>query len=135
VISKTIAREQVIGITGVQWNIERSPDSIMTVMLMSALMILGAAVSIAITVAIIRGRRPPSINALGWLAAFLFAMFSVRTQLPGNPPNGILFDLWVFYPVVLVLVLLIAITVTSWVLREDWDMSNPVQAIRGKRPQ
>ena len=67
------------------------------------------------------------------MAAFLFAMFSLRTQLPGNPPNGIQFDLWVFYPVVLVLVLLIAVTVTSWILREDWDMANPVVAIRGKR--
>jgi hypothetical protein len=134
VIAETIKREQVIGITGVQWNIGRSFDTILTVLLMALLMLLGAAVSVLITIAIVRGKRPPSINSLGWLAAFLFAMFSLRTQLPGNPPNGILFDLWVFYPVVLVLVLLIAVTVTSWILREDWDMANPVAAIRGKRP-
>jgi hypothetical protein len=132
-IAKTIEREQVIGITGVKWSIERSFDAILTVLLMALLMILGAIVSTMITIAIVRGKRPPSLNSLGWLAAFLFAMFSLRTQLPGNPPNGILFDLWVFYPVVLVLVLLIAVTVTSWILREDWDMANPVVAIRGKR--
>jgi hypothetical protein len=132
-IAKTIKREQVIGITGVKWTIERSFDAILTVLLMALLMILGAIVSTMITIAIVRGKRPPSLNSLGWLAAFLFAMFSLRTQLPGNPPNGILFDLWVFYPVVLVLVLLIAVTVTSWILREDWDMANPVVAIRGKR--
>lgn len=135
VIAETIKREQVIGITGVQWDISRSFDTIFTVLLISLLMVLGAAVSVLITIAIIKGRRPPSINSLGWLAAFLFAMFSLRTQLPGNPPNGILFDLWVFYPVVLVLVLLIAVTVTSWILREDWDMANPIAAIRGKRPE
>lgn len=135
VIAETIKREQVIGITGVQWDISRSFDTIFTVLLIALLMVLGAAVSVLITIAIIKGRRPPSINSLGWLAAFLFAMFSLRTQLPGNPPNGILFDLWVFYPVVLVLVLLIAVTVTSWILREDWDMANPIAAIRGKRPE
>jgi hypothetical protein len=132
-IASTIEREQVIGITGVKWTIERSFDTVLTVLLMALLMILGATVSTLITIAIVRGKRPPSLNSLGWLAAFLFAMFSLRTQLPGNPPNGILFDLWVFYPVVLILVLLIAVTVTSWILREDWDMANPVVAIRGKR--
>ena len=132
-IASTIEREQIIGITGVKWTIERSFDTVLTVLLMALLMILGAVVSTLITIAIVRGHRPPSLNSLGWLAAFLFAMFSLRTQLPGNPPNGILFDLWVFYPVVLVLVLLIAVTVTSWILREDWDMANPVVAIRGKR--
>ena len=132
-IASTIEREQIIGITGVKWTIERSFDTVLTVLLMALLMILGAVVSTLITIAIVRGHRPPSLNSLGWLAAFLFAMFSLRTQLPGNPPNGILFDLWVFYPVVLVLVLLIAVTVTSWILREDWDMANPVVAVRGKR--
>lgn len=132
-IAETIAREQVIGITGVKWSLERSFDSMLTVILMTLLMLLGAVVSILITVAIVRGNRPPSLNSLGWLAAFLFALFSLRTQLPGNPPNGILFDLWIFYPVVLILVLLMAVTVTSWVVREDWDMENPIFAIRGKR--
>lgn len=135
VIADTIKREQVIGITGVEWQIGRSFDTVLTVLLIALLMVLGAAVSVLITIAITKGRRPPSINSLGWLAAFLFAMFSLRTQLPGNPPNGILFDLWVFYPVVLVLVLLIAVTVASWILREDWDMANPIAAIRGKRPE
>jgi hypothetical protein len=86
-----------------------------------------------ITLSIIRGKRPPSMNALSWNAALLFAMFSVRTQLPGSPPNGILFDLWIFYPVILLLVMLIGITVVSWIMRDDWDVSNPVSAILGRR--
>ena len=96
-------------------------------------MLLGAGVSVMITLSIIRGKRPPSMNALSWNAALLFAMFSVRTQLPGSPPNGILFDLWIFYPVILLLVMLIGITVVSWIMRDDWDVSNPVSAILGRR--
>lgn len=130
---ETIELEQEVGISGVRWNVQRSTDIIFTVALLALLLILGAIVSVLITFSIIRGKRPPSINALSWLAALLFAMFSVRTQLPGSPPNGVLFDLWIFFPVVLLLVLLIAITVLSWVMRDDWDVSNPVSAVMGKR--
>jgi hypothetical protein len=105
------------------------------VILLAALIYSGAVVSILITIAILRGKRPPSINSLGWLAAFLFALFSVRAQLPGSPPSGVLFDVVVFYPTVLVLVLLIAVNVSAWVAREDWDMENPISAIRGKFPE
>lgn len=130
---ETIELEQEVGISGVRWNVQRSADIIFTAALLALLLILGAIVSVLITFSIIRGKRPPSINALSWLAALLFAMFSVRTQLPGSPPNGVLFDLWIFFPVVLLLVLLIAITVLSWVMRDDWDVSNPVSAVMGKR--
>ncbi len=128
-----IKLEQEIGISGVRWHVARSADTIITVALLSLLMLLGAAVSVLITLSIIRGNRPPSMNALSWLAALLFAMFSVRTQLPGSPPNGVLFDLWIFYPVILLLMLLIGVTVISWIMRDDWDVSNPVSAVLGKR--
>lgn len=130
---ETIHLEQEVGISGVRWKVQRSADIIFTAALLALLLVLGAIVSVLITLSIIRGKRPPSINALSWLAALLFAMFSVRTQLPGSPPNGVLFDLWIFFPVVLLLVLLIAITVLSWVMRDDWDVSNPVSAVMGKR--
>lgn len=130
---ETIGLEQEIGISGVRWLVSRSFDTILTVGLLALLILLGAVVSVLITLSIIRGKRPPSMNALSWLAALLFAMFSVRTQLPGSPPNGILFDLWLFYPVVLLLVMLIAVTVISWVVRDDWDVANPVSAVLGKR--
>jgi hypothetical protein len=45
-----------------------------------------------------------------------------------------LFDVIVFYPAVLILVLLIAVNVASWVARDDWDMENPIFAVRGKFP-
>jgi len=95
-------------------------------------MIMGAVVSILITWAILRGRRPPSINAMVWLAAFLFALFQVRHQLPGDPVSGIGFDRVVFFPVVLILVLLIVVNLVSWSTRDDWDMENPVYAVRGR---
>lgn len=131
---ESIELDRSNGLASVAWEIGRSPGVVLIVVLLAALILTGAFVSILITVAILRGKRPPSINSLGWLAAFLFALFSVRAQLPGAPPSGVLFDVVIFYPTVLVLVLLIAVNVAAWVSREDWDMENPIFAIRGKFP-
>jgi hypothetical protein len=122
------------GVASLEWSITRSLGAILIVILMGSLIVIGAAVSVMITISILRGKRPPSIISLSWLAAFLFALFSVRSQLPGSPPSGILFDVIVFYPSVLILVLLIAVNVASWVARDDWDMENPISAVRGKFP-
>lgn len=116
----------------VQWEFERSNSTVVATFLLGALMIIGAAVSSLMTLNVLRGKRPPTINALVWFAAFLFALFQVRNQLPGNPPNGIRFDLFVFYPVVLLLIILIAINVQLWNNRDDWDLENPNIALDGK---
>jgi hypothetical protein len=131
---ESIEADRASGVASLEWSITRSLGAILIVILMGALIVIGAAVSVLITISILRGKRPPSINSLSWLAAFLFALFSVRSQLPGSPPSGILFDVIVFYPAVLILVLLIAVNVASWVARDDWDMENPIFAVRGKFP-
>ena len=132
--AESIEADRASGVASLEWSISRSLGAILIVVLMGALIVIGAAVSVLITISILRGKRPPSINSLSWLAAFLFALFSVRSQLPGSPPSGVLFDVIVFYPAVLILVLLIAVNVASWVARDDWDMENPIFAVRGKFP-
>lgn len=116
----------------VQWKFSRSNSTKVAAFLLGALMVIGAAVSSLMTLNVLRGRRPPTINALVWFAAFLFALFQVRGQLPGDPPNGIRFDLFVFYPVILLLIILIAINVQLWNNRDDWDLENPNLALDGK---
>lgn len=131
---RSIDNDRASGVANVEWFVSRSAGVILIVLLMGGLIVTGAMVSVLITVAILRGKRPPSINSLGWLAAFLFALFSVRAQLPGDPPSGVLFDVIIFYPAVLILVLLIAVNVAAWVARDDWDMENPIFAVRGVFP-
>jgi hypothetical protein len=88
--------------------------------------------SVLLTHAILRRRRPPSLNSLVWLAAFLFALFQVRSQLPGSPPSGVRFDMLIFFPTVLLLTTLILINVNLWINREDWDMENTNYAVAGR---
>jgi hypothetical protein len=117
----------------ISWSISRDFSTVFAVFLFGGLMLVGAVASLLMTFSIVRGDRPPSINSLTWLAAFLFAIFQVRAQLPGNPPSGVKFDMLIFFPVILLLIGLIMVNVSIWNKREDWDMENPVTAVRGKR--
>lgn len=112
------------GVADVVWEVNRLPGDIYAAILLAILMIISAGASISVTRAVWSGRRPPSINALAWLAAFLFAMFQIRASLPGSPPSGTLFDLVIFYPILIVLLAEMAIVVYLWIKRDDWDLKN-----------
>ncbi len=117
----------------IEWKIKRSFSTIFAAFLFGGLMLVGAIASLLMSVSVLLGKRPPSINSLTWLAAFLFALFQVRGQLPGDPPSGVRFDMFIFFPVILLLICLIMINVSLWNKREDWDMENHVIAIKGRR--
>ncbi|CAN2186819.1 Protein of unknown function (DUF4436) [Candidatus Nanopelagicaceae bacterium] len=117
----------------IEWQIRRSFSTIFAAFLFGGLMLVGAIASLLMSLSVLRGHRPPSINSLTWLAAFLFALFQVRGQLPGDPPSGVRFDMFIFFPVILLLICLIMINVSLWNKREDWDMENPIVAVRGRR--
>jgi hypothetical protein len=51
-------------------------------------------------------------------------MFQIRASLPGTPPSGTLFDLIIFYPILIVLLAEMAIVVYLWIKRDDWDLKN-----------
>jgi len=108
----------------VQWEIKRQSGDIYAAVLLAILMLISAAASFSVTKAVWTGKRPPSINTLAWLAAFLFAMFQIRSSLPGDPPNGNLYDLLIFYPILLILLLQMAMVVYLWIKRDDWDLKN-----------
>lgn len=112
------------GVAQIEWNVTRLPSDIYAAILLAILMIISAGASISVTRAVWSGKRPPSINALAWLAAFLFAMFQIRASLPGTPPSGTLFDLVIFYPILIVLLAEMAIVVYLWIKRDDWDLKN-----------
>jgi hypothetical protein len=121
--------EQIIsdlnkGIAQIEWRVMRLPGDIYAAILLAILMLISAGASLSVTKAVWSGIRPPSINALAWLAAFLFAMFQIRASLPGTPPSGTLFDLVIFYPILIVLLAEMAAVVYLWIKRDDWDLKN-----------
>lgn len=129
---EAIDQDRKAGYGLIAWKIQRSLSTIISALVITLLMLIGSVVSVAITIAILRGARPPSIAVLVWLAAFLFALFQVRGQLPGDPSNGINLDRFIFFPIVLVMVSLVAVNVVLWASREDWDLVNPLSALRNR---
>ena len=115
----------------ITWDISRSNSDKFTVLIIAVLLIVGAFASILMTWAVATRRRPPSLAALGWLAAFLFALFEIRNQLPGEPPSGIPFDKFIFFPALIALAVSTVMNLLQWVKRDDWDLENPMFAVMG----
>ena len=123
-LTEKIVSDLEKGQATIKWQIKRQPGDVYAALILAILMLISAAASFSVTRAVWKGKRPPSINALAWLAAFLFAMFQIRSSLPGNPPNGNLYDLLIFYPILLILLIQMAMVVYLWIKRDDWDLKN-----------
>jgi len=104
--------------------VARNPSVRFQVGLLSLTMLAGGGAALLMTALILSRRRPPSLNALGWLATFLFALLEVRSNFPGDPPLGTRLDSVVTFPLIFLVVLLIVLIATSWLRRDDWDMEN-----------
>jgi len=107
-----------------EWNAHRSGSIKLSFFLLIAVMILGTVSAIILTKSIYLRRRPPTLGALSWLATSLFAVLEIRSRFPGNPPLGISADLFVTYPVSVILLGLILTNTYFWINRDDWDMKN-----------
>ena len=107
-----------------EWNAHRSGSIKLSFFLLIAVMILGTVSAIILTKSIYLLRSPPTLGALSWLATSLFAVLEIRSRFPGNPPLGISADLFVTYPVSVILLGLILTNTYFWINRDDWDMKN-----------
>ena len=82
-------------------------------MILVAMVIL-TALAMVVARAVADQRRRIEATMASWLAAMLFAMVPLRTNMPGAPPIGVWIDFLVFLWVLLGLMLALAIFVTSW---------------------
>ena len=94
----------------------------MTVLILSAFMIIGSATLAWITLRIYSKKRPPSMQALIWSAASVLATVQLRELFPGNPRLGIGIDFVVFFPSLLVSMLFGLLLTVMWISREDYQI-------------
>ena len=111
-------------ISTLEWSLKRANIVYFSVLLLSALMLIALASAFVITRSISKGRRPPSMNLLVWLATILFAILQVRSNFAGNPPIGILLDYVIVFPVLSTLLMLGILNTIYWIRRWDWDLEN-----------
>ena len=84
---------------------------------LSLLIVVGAAVSVAYQV-VVRGRKP-EFSMMVWTGALLFVVPSVRNSLPGNIPTGALIDFAVYFWLQLLMVAVSASLVYAWIRRTE----------------
>ena len=75
-----------------------------------------------VTLSVIRAKRPPSVTALVWAAAQVLGLYQLRELLPDEPRFGILLDLLIFFPGVMVSILCAAILAIFWVKRDSFEI-------------
>jgi hypothetical protein len=85
--------------------------------LLLLLMVVLAVIAILVTGAETRGRMKLELAVASWMTALLFALIPLRGFFPGSPPLGSWMDVLVFFWVELVLMLSVAIVVTTVLLR------------------
>ena len=81
------------------------------------LMVILAVIAILVTGAATRGRMRLELAVASWMTALLFALIPLRGFFPGSPPLGSWMDVLVFFWVELILMLSVAIVVTTILLR------------------
>ena len=64
--------------------------------------------------------RPPSLSGLIWAGSTAFTMISTRTIIPGDPRIGVKFDLFIFYPSLVMCFISAGSMFYLWISKETW---------------
>jgi hypothetical protein len=112
---RTIAAElQDPNASAVELSVRRAGSTMGIVALLLVSMIVLAVVGLAVARSVATKRRRVEATMASWFAAMLFAIVPLRTNMPGSPPIGVWIDFLFFLWVALLLMVALAIFVTSW---------------------
>jgi len=70
---------------------------------------------------ILLSRRPPTLSGLIWSGSTAFTMIQTRTIIPGAPRVGVKFDLFVFYPSLVICFISGGLMFYHWVSKDTWS--------------
>ena len=100
--------------SAVALTVRRAGSTLGIVVLLLASMIVLAVVGLAVARSVATKRRRVEATMASWFAAMLFAIVPLRTNMPGSPPIGVWIDFLFFLWVAILLMVALAIFVTSW---------------------
>ena len=92
------------------------------ILFLIGLIFLGGGLSMMLLFrSILLGHRPPTLSGLIWAGSTAFTMIQTRTIIPGAPRVGVKFDLFIFYPSLLVCFISGGLMFYHWVSKESWS--------------
>jgi len=117
-----IAEQRENGEISVLIKVSRSTSVKFASILIYLGILLSCAALLIITIYVWRDKRPSSVTALVWAAAQILGLFQLRDLLPDNPREGILLDLYIFYPGVIVSLSCATVLSIIWVKKDDFQI-------------
>jgi hypothetical protein len=70
---------------------------------------------------ILMNHRPPTLSGLIWAGSTAFTMIQTRTVIPGAPRIGVKFDLFIFYPSLVMCFISGGLMFYHWISKETWS--------------
>ena len=102
--------------------ISRSGSIIYTSVLIYVGMLLGSLGLLLTTIYVAKGKRPSSMTALISAAASILGISQMRNAIPGNPRLGILLDLYMYFPSLIMCIISSVVLAVTWVRRDNFGI-------------
>ena len=92
------------------------------ILILLALIFIGGGISMLLLLrSIMISHRPPTLSGLVWSASTAFTMIQTRTVIPGSPRVGVKFDLFIFYPALVMAFISGGFMFFYWLTKETWE--------------
>ncbi|CAN2232972.1 DUF4436 family protein [Candidatus Planktophila versatilis] len=70
---------------------------------------------------ILMNHRPPTLSGLIWSGSTAFTMIQTRNVIPGDPRIGVKFDLFIFYPSLILCFVSGGMMFYHWISKDTWS--------------
>jgi len=70
---------------------------------------------------ILMSHRPPTLSGLIWSGSTAFTMIQTRNVIPGDPRIGVRFDLFIFYPSLILCFVSGGLMFYYWISKDTWS--------------
>jgi hypothetical protein len=106
----------------VGFQFERDASTKFLALLVYLIILMSMVSVLAITFSVIRGHRPPSLNATIWAIAVIFTSIQIRGVLPGDPAIGLWLDIAILFPALILVTMSAGALVFLWLKRIDYHV-------------
>lgn len=101
--------------------IYRTPLNIALTFLIAIIFIGGGLSMLFLFRSILMNHRPPTLSGLIWAGSTAFTMIQTRGVIPGSPRIGIKFDLFIFYPSLILCFASGGLMFYHWISKDTWS--------------
>ena len=99
----------------------RTPLNIGLTFLIALIFIGGGLSMLFLFRSILMNHRPPTLSGLIWAGSTAFTMIQTRNVIPGAPRIGVKFDLFIFYPSLILCFISGGLMFYHWISKDTWS--------------